>query len=239
MEKTFDARTELLLGKENLKILNTKKVAICGNGGVGSIIPIVLARSGILNFVLVDFDKVDVSNLNRQIAYLTKDIGKNKVNVLSDYILNLRKEADTYIVFEKINEDFDFKIFDDCDYIFDCIDDINAKVLLIKYCINHNIKIVSSLGMGNRLDPTKVIITRLNKTTSDPLAKKLRYLLKENGVDISKIMVSFSKERPIIKGRVVASMAFVPNASGLAMASYALKDMLKLKNEEEISDDFN
>lgn len=239
MEKTFDARTELLLGKENLKILNTKKVAICGNGGVGSIIPIVLARSGILNFVLVDFDKVDVSNLNRQIAYLTKDIGKNKVNVLSDYILNLRKEADTYIVFEKINEDFDFKIFDDCDYVFDCIDDINAKVLLIKYCINHNIKIVSSLGMGNRLDPTKVIITRLNKTTSDPLAKKLRYLLKENGVDISKIMVSFSKERPIIKGRVVASMAFVPNASGLAMASYALKDMLKLKNEEEISDDFN
>lgn len=239
MEKTFDARTELLLGKENLKILNTKKVAICGNGGVGSIIPIVLARSGILNFVLVDFDKVDVSNLNRQIAYLTKDIGKNKVNVLSDYILNLRKEADTYIVFEKINEDFDFKIFDDCDYIFDCIDDINAKVLLIKYCINHNIKIVSSLGMGNRLDPTKVIITRLNKTTSDPLAKKLRYLLKENGVDISKIMVSFSKERPIIKGRIVASMAFVPNASGLAMASYALKDMLKLKNEEEISDDFN
>ena len=239
MEKTFDARTELLLGKENLKILNTKKVAICGNGGVGSIIPIVLARSGILNFVLVDFDKVDVSNLNRQIAYLTKDIGKNKVNVLSNYILNLRKEADTYIVFEKINEDFDFKIFDDCDYVFDCIDDINAKVLLIKYCINHNIKIVSSLGMGNRLDPTKVIITRLNKTTSDPLAKKLRYLLKENGVDISKIMVSFSKERPIIKGRVVASMAFVPNASGLAMASYALKDMLKLKNEEEISDDFN
>ena len=239
MEKTFDARTELLLGKENLKILNTKKVAICGNGGVGSIIPIVLARSGILNFVLVDFDKVDVSNLNRQIAYLTKDTGKNKVNVLSNYILNLRKEADTYIVFEKINEDFDFKIFDDCDYVFDCIDDINAKVLLIKYCINHNIKIVSSLGMGNRLDPTKVIITRLNKTTSDPLAKKLRYLLKENGVDISKIMVSFSKERPIIKGRVVASMAFVPNASGLAMASYALKDMLKLKNEEEISDDFN
>lgn len=239
MEKTFDVRTEILLGKENLKILNKKKVAICGNGGVGSIIPIALARSGILNFVLVDFDKVDVSNLNRQIAYLTKDIGKNKVNVLSEYILNLRKEADTYIVFDKINEDFDFKIFDDCDYVFDCIDDIDAKVLLIKYCVNHNIKIVSSLGMGNRLDPTKVIITRLNKTTSDPLAKKLRYLLKENGVDISKIMVSFSKERPIIKGRVVASMAFVPNASGLAMASYALKDMLKLKNEEEISDGSN
>ena len=231
MEKTFDDRTGLLIGKENLEKLHSLKVAICGNGGVGSIIPIALLRSGIYKYILVDFDKVDLSNLNRQIAYSLDDLGKSKVDSLSSYMNNLRKEAETVPVFSKIDENFDFKIFNECDYVFDCIDDIKAKVLLIKYCKENNIKIISSLGMGNRLDPTKVFITKLNKTTSDPLARKLRYLLKEAGVDLSNVIVSFSLEKPIKKDKIVSSMVFVPNASGLAMASYALRDILNIEED--------
>jgi tRNA threonylcarbamoyladenosine dehydratase len=231
MEKTFDDRTSLLIGKENLEKLHSLKVAICGNGGVGSIIPIALLRSGIYKYILVDFDKVDLSNLNRQIAYSLDDLGKSKVDSLSSYMNNLRKEAETVPVFLKIDENFDFKIFNECDYVFDCIDDIKAKVLLIKYCKENNIKIISSLGMGNRLDPTKVFITKLNKTTSDPLARKLRYLLKEAGVDLSNVIVSFSLEKPIKKDKIVSSMVFVPNASGLAMASYALRDILNIEED--------
>lgn len=231
MEKHFDDRTNLLIGKENVEKLHTKKVAVCGNGGVGSIIPISLLRSGIYKFILVDFDKVDASNLNRQIAYSTNDLGKCKVDSLSSCMKNIRNEADILSISLKIDENFDFSIFDGCDYVFDCIDDIKAKVLLIKYCKDNDIKIISSLGMGNRLDPTKVIITKINKTTSDPLAKKLRYLLKEAGVDLSSVLVSFSLEKPLKKDKIVSSMVFVPNASGLAMASYALRDMLNIEEE--------
>ncbi len=231
MEKQFDDRTKLLIGEDNLKKLMTKKVAVCGNGGVGSIIPLVLLRSGILDFILVDFDKVDRSNLNRQIAYNLNDVGKLKSEALSLHLKELRKEVNTLVIDKKIDNNFDFSIFDSCSYVFDCIDDIKAKVLLIKYCKSKGIKIISSLGMGNRLNSTEIIITKLNKTTSDPLAKKLRYLLKESNVDISNIIVSFSKEKPIIKSRIVSSMAFVPNASGLAMASYALRDILEIKED--------
>lgn len=232
MAKGFDDRTKLLIGEDNLKILKKKRVAICGNGGVGSIIPLALARSGIYKFMLVDFDKVDKSNLNRQIAYCASDIGKDKIDALSDKIGEIRLNTQCDLIFDKIDMNFDFMLFDMCDYVFDCIDDIEAKALLIAYCKKKNIKIISSLGMGNRLDPTKVTITKLNKTTLDPLARKLRYILKKYDVDLSTVMVSFSSEKPIIKDKVVSSMVFVPNAAGLAMASYALRDMLNIKEEE-------
>ena len=161
MEKQFDDRTKLLIGEDNLKKLMTKKVAVCGNGGVGSIIPLVLLRSGILDFILVDFDKVDRSNLNRQIAYNLNDVGKLKSEALSLHLKELRKEVNTLVIGKKIDNNFDFSIFDSCSYVFDCIDDIKAKVLLIKYCKSKGIKIISSLGMGNRLNSTEIIITKL------------------------------------------------------------------------------
>src|SRR5574344_1642909 len=213
LESNFDDRSKLLL-KNDFTKLSKFKVAICGVGGVGSIIPLALLRSGIFNFLLIDFATVDVSNLNRQFAYEAEDIGKKKVLALSAHMRKLRKEAAI-------------------DNVFACIDDIDAKVLLIKYCQEKNIKIISSLGMGNRLDSTKVVITRLNKTTGDPLAKKLRYFLKINNVDTSKIIVSFSSEEPIIKSKVIGSMVFVPNSSGLAMASYAIKELLSIGLTEE------
>lgn len=225
---TIDDRTKLLLSS-NFDKLKDFKIAVIGLGGVGSIIPLVLVRSGFLNLIIDDFDTVDITNLNRQLAYDLNDLGKPKSLVIRDKIFNIRKNLNVLTLNEKIDDNFNFDLLKDCDYIIDCIDDIEAKILLIKYAISKNIKIVSSLGMGNRLDSTKVVITKLNKTTSDPLAKKLRYLLKKENIDISKLYVSFSLETPIIKSNIISSMAFVPNASGLAMASFAIIDLLNLK----------
>lgn len=225
---TIDDRTKLLLSS-NFDKLKDFKIAVIGLGGVGSIIPLVLVRSGFLNLIIDDFDTVDITNLNRQLAYDLNDLGKPKSLVIRDKIFNIRKNLNVLTLNEKIDDNFNFDLLKDCDYIIDCIDDIEAKILLIKYAISNNIKIVSSLGMGNRLDSTKVVITKLNKTTSDPLAKKLRYLLKKENIDISKLYVSFSLETPIIKSNIISSMAFVPNASGLAMASFAIIDLLNLK----------
>ncbi len=225
---TIDDRTKLLLSSSFDK-LKDFKIAVIGLGGVGSIIPLVLVRSGFLNLIIDDFDTVDITNLNRQLAYDLNDLGKPKSLVIRDKIFNIRKNLNVLTLNEKIDDNFNFDLLKDCDYIIDCIDDIEAKILLIKYAISNNIKIVSSLGMGNRLDSTKVVITKLNKTTSDPLAKKLRYLLKKENIDISKLYVSFSLETPIIKSNIISSMAFVPNASGLAMASFAIMDLLNLK----------
>lgn len=223
----LDSRTKLLIGEENFLKLSNKKVAVCGLGGVGSIIPISLVRSGISNMVIVDYDTVDISNLNRQIAYDLNDVFKTKTDALEEKILLIRKEANIKKINAKIDSLFKFEVLNDCDYVFDCIDDLDAKVLLLKYCTCHNINVISSLGMGNRINSCKVAITKLNKTTGDPLARKLRYLLKIADVDISKIIVSFSNEEPIIRGRIISSMVFTPNASGLAMASFALEEMLK------------
>lgn len=222
-------RTKLLLSN-NFEKLSKLKIAVIGVGGVGSVIPISFVRSNIKDIIIVDKDIVDDSNLNRQIAYNINDIGKTKVIALKEHLLELNYDLNIKPISKRIDKEFDFSIFDDRDYIVDCIDDIDAKVLLAKYAIDHNIKYITSLGMGNRLDSTKVEITKLNKTTNDPLAKKFRYNLKKEGVDISKIKVSFSKEQPLIKGKVISSMIFTPNASGLALASHVLIELLGMED---------
>lgn len=233
--KEIDNRSSLLITEEATNYIKNKKVAIFGLGGVGSIVPISLARSGILNLLLVDFDKVSESNLNRQLAYTSLDVGKSKSLVTKNLLNNIRDDLNVVSLNCKVDENFDYSILDSYDYVIDCIDDLKGKILLIKYCLQNNINIISSLGMGNRLDPSKVIITKLNKTTDDPLARKLRYELKKENVDISKLDVSFSLEKPIIKSRVISSMVFVPNASGLLMASFVFKYFIK-EYEYEVRD---
>ncbi len=233
--KEIDNRSSLLITEEATNYLKNKKVAIFGLGGVGSIVPISLARSGILNLLIVDFDKVSESNLNRQLAYTSLDVGKSKSEVTKNLLNNIRDDLNVISLNSKVDENFDYSILDSYDYVIDCIDDLKGKILLIKYCLQNNIRIISSLGMGNRLDPSKVIITKLNKTTDDPLARKLRYELKKENVDISKLDVSFSLEKPIINSRVISSMVFVPNASGLLMASFVLKYFIK-EYEYEVRD---
>ena len=218
----IEDRTKILLGP-NYEKMGKIKVSIAGIGGVGSIIPLILARTGVKKFVLVDKDVVDSSNLNRQIAYDFQDINTRKIDAISQKIEKISPNVEISAHFSRIDDIFDFDIFKDSDFIVDAIDDLHAKVLLIKYALTNNIKIISSLGMGNRIDSTKVEITKLNKTTEDPLARKLRYLLKKEGKKKKKIDVCYSKEKPIVKDKVIASIGTVPNAAGLAIVSEIIK----------------
>lgn len=226
---SLDDRTRLLINQNNLDKLSKIKVLVVGLGGVGSIVPISLVMSGVKNITIIDKDKVEDSNLNRQIAYNFNDIGTLKSVALKKHLLEIRSDINVTEIHDDIKNISSLN--DKFDYVVDCIDDIKGKIHLIEYAFKNNIKIISSLGMGNRFDPTKVKITKLNKTTIDPLARKLRYELKKRNVDISLINVSFSEESPIIKDRVISSMIFAPNASGLALASYIIKDVIKEENK--------
>ena len=221
----IDSRTKLLLQEDFLK-LNNKKIVVIGIGGVGSIIPISLVRTGIKTITIIDKDKVDQSNLNRQIAYNIHDIGKFKVDALYSHLYEIQDDIKITKIPANIDENFDFDVLDKADYVIDCIDDINAKVLIAKETFKRSIPLISSLGMGNRVDPSKVEITKLNKTTNDPLAKKFRYLLRKENIDLSKIDVAFSSESPIIKDKIISSVVFVPNSAGLNIASFVIRRII-------------
>lgn len=221
----IDSRTKLLLQEDFFK-LNNKKIVVIGIGGVGSIIPISLVRTGIKNITIIDKDKVDQSNLNRQIAYNINDIGKFKVDALYSHLYEIQDDIKITKIPANIDENFDFGVLDKADYVIDCIDDINAKVLIAKETFKRSIPLISSLGMGNRVDLSKVEITKLNKTTNDPLAKKFRYLLRKENIDLSKIDVAFSSETPIIKDKIISSVVFVPNSAGLNIASFVIRRII-------------
>lgn len=229
----IDLRTSALY-KEKYEKIKYLKVAIIGVGGVGSIIPLSLVRSGVKDLILIDKDRVDVTNINRQEAYNLEDINKIKVDVLKEKLLKLNLNLNITTKYEKIDENFDFSILNERDYILDCIDDIKAKILLIKYALNNNKKIIVSLGMGKKYFPELIEITSLNKTYNDPLAKKLRYELKKEGIDIKKVKVCFSKEKinENFEKDIIASSFFVPNTAGILMASYVINDYLNIKGED-------
>ncbi len=226
----IDLRSKALY-KEKFEKIKEMKVAIIGLGGVGSIIPISLIRSGVKSLLLIDKDKVEISNLNRQIAYDKNDINKYKASVLKDKLSLMHDNLSINIINEKIDKNFNFSKFNDYDYILDCIDDIKAKILLIKYSLNNNKRIISSLGMGKKYFPNKIEITTLNKTYNDRLAKKLRYELKKENIDLKKVVVCFSNEitKEEFSKDVIASSFFVPNAAGIMIASYLINDYLKIK----------
>lgn len=226
LNNDINVRTKALLGDDFNKISNSYFV-VCGVGGVGSIIPISLVRSGCKKIKIIDFDKVDYSNLNRQLAYDLLDVGKIKVEVLKNKLLQINPECEVILINKRIGPDFDFHELDGAEYVFDCIDNLEGKVLIAKYCLQNNINVISSMGMGNRIDPSKLEITKLNKTHDDPLARKFRFLLKQENLDLSKFEVCFSTEYPIIKNKVVSSIIYVPNSAGLLMVSYVIKKMLE------------
>lgn len=222
------------LYKDKFEKIKNLKVALIGLGGVGSIIPISLIRSNVKSLLLIDKDKVELSNLNRQVGYDKNDINKYKGDVLKNKLSLLNDNLSIDIKNEKIDEYFDFNIFSSYDYIVDCIDDIKAKILLIKYSLKNNKKIISSLGMGKKYFPSKIEITTLNKTYNDKLAKKLRYeLKKEENIDLKKIVVCFSSELndESFDKNIIASSFFVPNTAGIMIASYIINDYLEIKEK--------
>ena len=217
--KIFD-RSIGLLGEDNFKLIQDKVIAIFGLGGVGGTALEALARTGFKNFILVDFDKVDSSNLNRQILYTEVDVGKAKVDAARDRIhaINGFANIETFEI-KAQNFNFNQKI----DFIVDAIDDVDGKLFILKEAQKRNISHIMSLGMANRFDPSLVKIAKLNQTHSDPLAKKIRYLAKKDGLDLSKISVVISEELPQKNGEKLYSTMMVPSSAGLSIAKYILE----------------
>ena len=215
-----------LLGEENFNLIQDKVIAVFGLGGVGGTALEALARTGFKHFIIVDFDKVDASNLNRQILYTVKDIGKNKVDAAKERILSINPEAEIQAIFAKA-QDFDSN--QPIDFMVDAIDDVDGKLFLLKTAQEKNIPQIMSLGMANRFDNEKVHVTKLNKTHSDPLAKKMRYLVKKSGLETGNVNVVISEELPQKNAEKLYSTMMVPSAAGLTIAKFILNSIIDNK----------
>jgi tRNA A37 threonylcarbamoyladenosine dehydratase len=234
--KSVFSRTEMLLGKEKVEKLNKCRVAVFGVGGVGGFAVEALARTGIGTIDIIDNDVVAESNINRQIIATTKTVGKKKVEVAKERILDINPECkvNAFDVFYN-SETKNLFDFDSYDYVIDAIDSVSSKLDLIVTCKEHNVPIISSMGAGNKLDPTKFEVDDIYKTSVCPLAKVMRRELKKRGVESLKVV--YSKEEPISseqteipspgKRSVPGSIAFVPSVVGLIAAGEVIKDLTK------------
>ena len=218
-------RTELLLGSDNLDIIRNKNILIVGIGGVGGYALESLVRMGINNITIADFDTIDSSNLNRQLITNINNIGRFKVDEAYIRYTNINPDLKLNTIKEKLTIDnFKDLIKDKYDYIIDACDDINIKIKLIKYALDNNIKIISSCGTAKKIDASKLEITRLDKTSGDPLAKKLRNLLRKENVSL-KIPVVCSREEPV-KIEKLGSVSYVPATAGLLITSFIINEIL-------------
>ena len=214
------------IGIDNFNKITEQKVMIFGIGGVGGYVAEALARSGISNFVLIDSDKVEATNINRQIVATLKTIDKSKVQVMKERILSINKDAKVEII-EKFylpenSGEFDFS---GVTYIIDCVDTVSAKLSIVSKAKELNIPVISAMGAGNKMDPSKLEVSDIFKTSVDPLCKVMRRELKKLG--INKLKVVYSKEEPINTGsRTPTSNAFVPPSMGLLIASEVIKDII-------------
>ena len=221
------ARILKLIDEETLKKIQDKKIIIVGVGGVGGFALEALTRFGITNITIIDNDTVDITNLNRQIISNHEVINENKTTVAKKRMISINPEGNfmDYNIF--LNQDnLEEFISDDTDYILDCCDTVTTKMALIKYAKSKDIPIICAMGTGNRLDPTKLIVTDIYKTNNDPLAKIMRKLCKDN--KIKKLDVVTSYELPVkIHDRTVGSTPFVPSVAGIYMASFVVNKWLK------------
>lgn len=225
MKEEF-SRTQAVIGIDAVNKLKNAKVAVFGLGGVGGHSAEALVRAGIGRVDLIDFDNISLSNINRQIAALHSTIGKKKVDVLKERFSDINSEAviNTYPIF--YNRETEHLInLSEYDYIIDAIDSISAKVRLIENAYNMQVPIISSMGTGNKLNPTSFKVADIYKTSVCPLAKVMRYELKKIGV--KKLKCVYSDEVPTIKCTPPGSMPYVPAIAGLILASEVIKDIIK------------
>ena len=239
------SRTEALLGADNMKKLATARIAIFGIGGVGGYTVEALARCGIGHFNLIDRDVVSMTNINRQIIATIKSIGQNKVDVMKERILDINPFAlvKTYPCFflPENASSFDFSSYD---YIVDAVDTISAKIELVVRAKDCGVPIISCMGAGNKLDPTKFEVADLSKTSVCPLAKVMRKELRLRGIEHVKVVYSkelpikpeFAKEETDEKKRgTPGSISFSPSVAGLILASEVVKDLLSPLPEQKIN----
>ena len=227
---SFD-RLKLLIGEENFLKLNASTVAIFGIGGVGSFTVEALARSGVGHLILIDKDNIDVTNINRQIHALNSTVGKSKVDVMRRRILDINPAAkvDAVQKFYLPNESTDDFFICNYDYVVDAIDTISAKISLAVECQRRKIPLISSMGAGNKLDPTRFKVADIYKTSVDPVAKVMRKKLKELNVKSLKVVYSDEVPRAVEKiftEKIIGSTAFVPSVAGLIIAAEVVKDLV-------------
>lgn len=247
------SRTEMLLGKEALKKLRGSRVAVFGIGGVGGFAVEALARSGIGHLDIIDKDVVDGSNLNRQIIALRSTIGRNKVDVMEERIrdidpdITVNKHAVFYL--PETKDEFDFSVYN---YVVDAIDTVTGKIQLILQAKEAGVPVISSMGTGNKLDPTSLEVADIYDTSICPLAKVMRKELRKRGVDSLKVV--YSKEEPMKPGsegtsmicsedpirkaddqerkprtkQTPGSISFVPSVAGLIIAGEVIKDLISV-----------
>ena len=245
------SRTELLIGKRALEKLKNSKVAVYGIGGVGSYVAEGLARAGVGRFFLVDHDLVCISNVNRQIHAASKTIGRPKVEVMRERIYDINPKAEVVAVQRFYMPGMAQELIrGDENYIVDAIDTVMAKIDLIVNAKERGIHMISSMGTGNKMDPTRFEVTDIYSTSVCPLARVMRRELKQRGVDSLKVV--YSKEKPVklinmedkdhtdgclcpedlncenpVKRRMVGSISFVPSVAGLIIAGEVVKDIIK------------
>ena len=234
MQKDFTMRTSLLVGEDGIEKLKNSNVIIFGVGGVGSFAAEAIARAGVGNLTIVDFDEVDITNINRQLPALHSTVGKSKVEVMKDRILDINPNINLKAVKNLYNaETSDEILCEDYDYVVDAIDMVSSKIKLIETCNQNGLNIISSMGMGNKLDPTKIVVTDIHKTTMCPLAKVMRKELRDR--KIKKLKVVYSTEQPVeLKNKIMngkkvtpGSISFVPSVGGLILASVVVNDLVK------------
>ena len=226
----FD-RLELLIGIDNINKIKNKTVAVIGLGGVGGFVVESLIRNDIENIIIVDNDKVDITNKNRQIIATDKTLGQYKVDAFEDRIKSINSNCNIICLNMFLNEDNKEDLFKyEIDYLVDACDSVNTKIMLIDECTKRNIKIISSMGTAKKLDPKKLEITKLSKTSYDPLAKVIRNKIKKMNINKDIIVLS-SSETPInTNTKTLGSYSIVPNTAGLLIADYIIKDIIKQGN---------
>lgn len=232
MKEQF-TRTELLIGTEGMEKLKKAKVAVFGIGGVGSYASEALVRSGLGSIVLIDYDIIDISNINRQIHATSKTVGLPKVEVMKNRLLEINPSLNIETINEPYNDENKNRLLSlDYSYVIDAIDMVSSKVNLIENCKILNIPIISCMGAGNKLNPTMFQVGDIYKTDTCPLAKIMRKELRKK--NIKDLKVVWSKEKPIkvklekegVRKAIPGSVSFVPSVAGLILASEVIKDLV-------------
>ena len=228
------SRLEILIGEDKLNMLKGKHVAVFGIGGVGGSVVEALVRAGISNISIIDNDTVSLTNLNRQLIATYDSIGKDKVDVMKDRVLSINKDCNviTHKCFflPENSSSFDFSKYD---YVVDAVDTVSAKIEIIRKAKEANINVISSMGTGNKLNPTMLEVSDISKTSVCPLAKVMRYELRKR--NIKNVKVVYSKEEPLTpvvqlkegSRNIPGSTSFVPPVAGYIIASEVIKDLIK------------
>jgi len=241
MNKADFYRTELLVGQKGSQKLAQTSVAVIGLGGVGSYSAEALARSGIGKFILIDFDVIEPTNINRQILALQSTIGKPKVELMQQRIRDINPKAEVIIYQEVLDGNNQERLLEGAEYCVDAIDSLSAKIGLLEFLLKNERKFISVMGAGNRLDPSQVHISTIDKSHNCPLARRVRKLLHKKGIR-GHFSCVYSSELPIIpendvsiedsitkdrQRKVIGSISYLPAVMGLMAAAYVIRSILE------------